>query len=98
MAALATKDITGANSFTDAVMVLAGDFSISVSGTFSATVTVQKSYDTSSPSNFEDVETFTAPVERVGYEAENIYYRVGVKTGEYTSGTVSVRIGGKDIQ
>jgi len=42
---------------------------------------------------WQDVETFTANAERVGDDPEkNINYRVGFKTGEYTSGTASVRI------
>lgn len=84
-----TKSITAQNTFTDPVQ-LTGNFNFSVSGTFSATVTVQRSTDNST---WRDVDTFTAATEEVGYEPEVMWYRAGVKTGAFTSGTVDVRLG-----
>ena len=84
-----TKSITAQNTFTDPVQ-LTGNFNLSISGTFSATVTVQRSTDNST---WRDVDTFTAPSEEVGYEPEVMWYRAGVKTGAFTSGTADVRLG-----
>lgn len=65
-------------------------FNLSISGTFVATVTVQRSIDQSA---WHDVDEWTAPAEVVGVEPESQWYRVGVKTGGYTSGTATVRLG-----
>lgn len=94
MSTYATKTITAENTFTDTA-VFDGDFNFSVSGTFSnnPTVTVQRSTDGSS---WVDVDTFTAAGEFVGFEPEpSMYYRAGVKTGEFGSGSSTVlRFGG----
>jgi len=82
------KTITAQNTFTDPVQ-LTGNFNLSISGTFAATVTVQRSTDSST---WRDVDTFTAPSEEVGYEPEVMWYRAGVKTGAFTSGTANVRV------
>ena len=89
MSTLASASIAAQNTFTTAKM-LQGDFNVSVSGTFAATVTVQRSPDNSS---WFDVNTFTTPIETAGFEPELMWYRVGVKTGDYTSGTAAVRLG-----
>lgn len=89
MATIASADITAQNIFTDAVQ-LSGWFNVSISGTFSATVTIQRSFDNST---WRDVDSWTAPTEEVGMEPEVCWYRIGVKTGNFTSGTASVRLG-----
>ena len=89
MSTLASKSILAQNTFTDAVQIT-GWFNVSISGTFSATVTVQRSPDNI---NWYDVNTFTAPFEGVGMDPEVMWYRVGVKTGAFTSGSVVVRLG-----
>lgn len=83
-----TKTIAAENTFSDPVRLI-GAFNFSLSGTFSATVTVQRSVD---GSTWRDVDTFTAPSEEVGYEPEVMYYRAGVKTGAFTSGSAVVRL------
>ncbi len=93
--AIVTKAISAENTFSDAVRCR-GYFNISIYGTFSATITVQRSFDDGS--TWLDVDDFTAASESVGLEAEIAKYRIGVKTGNYTSGTVNVRIGENDIQ
>lgn len=40
--------------------------------------------------------TFTTNTEEVGFDPELMWYRVGVKTGEFTSGTVVLRLGRED--
>ena len=92
MATIATKSIAAQNTFTDAVQ-LEGNFNVSISGTFTATVVVQRSPDNT---NWYDVNSFTAPFEGTGFDPEIIWYRIGVKTGGYTSGTVVVRLGRED--
>lgn len=92
MAQIASASITAENTFSDAAK-LEGYFNLSISGTFVATVTVQRSPDNST---WYDVDTFTAPAEEVGFEPEFMWYRVGVKTGGFTSGTVVVRLGRED--
>jgi len=88
---LVEKDISAENTFSDGLYV-EGDFSFSISGTFVGTVTVQRSFDAGA--TWRDVDTFTAPTETAGYDGEPIVvYRAGIKTGDYTSGTASIRIG-----
>jgi hypothetical protein len=86
---VASASITAQNTFTTAVQ-LEGYFNLSISGTWAATVTVQRSIDNST---WVDVDTFTTNTEDYGFEPELMWYRVGVKTGEFTSGTVVVRLG-----
>jgi len=97
MAELTSTSISAENTFTDAVLVRAGYFSLSIQGVTDSTVTVQKSYDNDTIINFNDVQTFTSPVEEVGFEPEDVYYRVGIKTGDYGSDTVDIRIGINDL-
>jgi len=81
------------NTWSPAIQVV-GHFNLSISGTFVATVTAQRSQD---GSTWRDVDTWTAPSEEVGYEPILNYYRVGVATGDYTSGTVVAWINGYDV-
>jgi hypothetical protein len=87
-----TKTISAADSFTDAVHII-GDFNLSISGTFSATVTVQRSTDNTT---WRDVDTFTASTEEVGYDPMKNFYRAGIKTGDYTSGSATILLNGYD--
>ena len=91
---LVTKEITAQNTFSDRISVK-GNFSISIAGTFVATVTVQRSFDAGS--SWADVDTFTAPIETIGFDPIGVNYRIGVKTGDFTSGTVTVTIRENDI-
>ena len=92
MTTIASASIAAQNTFTDAVR-LEGYFNLSLSGTWAATVTAQRSIDNST---WVDVDTFTVNSEEVGFEPELMWYRVGVKTGAYTSGTVVIRLGRED--
>ncbi|RWO57053.1 hypothetical protein [Mesorhizobium sp.] len=83
-------NITAQNTFTPAVFVQAGDpFDVSVSGTFVATVTLQRSKD---GTNWRDADTITSPSEWTGESGSAWWFRIGVKTGNYTSGTVTVEL------
>jgi len=88
---LIEKSIGAENTFATAAEVQAGMFNLSLSGTWVATVYVQRSFDQGE--NWLDVDSFTANGEYVGIEPEGkVYYRFGVKTGGYTSGTVVGRL------
>jgi len=90
MSRIVSASIGAQNTFTDAIK-LSGPFDLSISGTFVGTVTVQRSYDNST---WKDVDTFTAPTEDYGFQPEIAYYRAGIKTGAYTSGTAVVTLAG----
>lgn len=88
--ALVTASLTAQNTFSGGV-VLEGQFNFSLSGTWVATVTLQRSFDDGG--TWQDVETFTANLERIGVSPEtNIQFRFGIKTGDFTSGTVVGRL------
>lgn len=91
-----TKEITAENTFTDGVRTHnvsdgSPDAAVSISGTFVATVTVQRSLD-DGVTWVDLAPTYTAPTEVNAIKINGIVYRVGVKTGDFTSGTVSVGI------
>lgn len=95
-----TKTITGADEFTDPIEiehdVLSGrdrlDASIKA-GTFAATITVQRRF--AGETTWRDLDpAFTAAVERiVDTIATGTQHRIGVKAGDFTSGTIEVRMG-----
>lgn len=90
---------TAENTFTD-------DIKISGSGTFrefdliisglsagSATVTLQRSFG--SPGAWVDWKTYTTDQSITlddGLDGSDVWYRVGVKTGDFSSGTISMEI------
>lgn len=93
----ATQDsFTGANQFSSGNIKVTGvgtsrDLSIVRSGTWTATVTLQRSIGT--PGTWVDVATFTSNGTATYNDAldnQTIYYRVGIKTGNYTSGTAVI--------
>ena len=87
---LSAANITAQNTFSTAT-IITGYYNFSVSGTWVATVTLQRSYD--GGSTWVDLANFTSNVEDISLEPETgVYYRFGVKTGAFTSGTVVGRI------
>ena len=95
-----TATATAENMFTDWVSPTSqiprsdkghGRLNLSVSGTFVATVTLQRRFADDSVA--KAVETYTAATEQtvVDYEP-GVEYRVGVATGNFTSGSVSLRL------
>lgn len=88
-----TAAITAENTFTTALAIPVSkpNFNLSIWGTFSAVVTLQRSFD--GGTTWLDVATYGAPIEDRGFEPEGALYRVGVKTGGFTSGTCNVRLG-----
>ena len=85
--------VTAQNTFSDPIRIV-GSFDLSISGTFVATVVVQRSED---GTTWRNVDTWTAASEEVGYDPVSNFYRVGVATGGFTSGTVVASINGYDI-
>jgi hypothetical protein len=93
-----SKTISAADSWTDPVHII-GEFNFSIvastSPAFSGTVTVQRSSD---GTNWRDVDTWVSvSSEEVGYDPMKNYYRAGIKTGEYTAGSVTLSINGYDV-
>jgi hypothetical protein len=91
-----TADISSANVFTDAIRVVGVGGQrifgvIVITGPFVGTVTLQ--YSVGAPGSWVDSDTFTTDTSTShddGLDNQVIYYRIGVKTGEYTSGDVQV--------
>jgi hypothetical protein len=82
--------ISAQNIFTNPE-IIEGPFNASIQGSFSGTkVTVQRS---TNQTDWYDVDEFTAAGEWPGFEPERIWYRIGVKSGNYSTGPVLVRLG-----
>lgn len=93
--ALTYETITAQNTGSTPVTVR-NKFTLSMKGTFVATVHIQRHYGDPAledTPDWLDVTSYTAPVENIGVESDQpVYYRAFVKTGNYTSGTVSVAL------
>lgn len=87
--------LSAENTFSDPIRVVGIDtgrvFSIVITGTFVGTVTVQ--YSVGAIGAWVDLATtYTAPVSTSyddGQDNQIIFYRIGIKTGDYTSGTAT---------
>lgn len=102
----ATASLAGENQFTDSVRVAGlsnlneGDpevssraIGITVVDTFSATVTLQRSLDDAA--SWIDIRTYTVPTAEGyddGLDNQIAHYRLGIKTGDYTSGSASATL------
>lgn len=92
-----TAILTGDDQYTDHIRVTGIDsgrvFYYSISGTFSATVTLQRSVG--STLDWVDVSshaTATGGSLDDTYDNQIIYYRLGIKSGAYTSGSVTASL------
>lgn len=92
-----TQSISAENTFSSHIRVagISGQraFSVIISGTFTATVTLQ--YSVAEPGTWVDAASYTIPTSTSyndGLDNQIIYYRIGVKSGNYTSGTISVSL------
>lgn len=88
------SSVTAEDTFTDSILVTGVDtsreFTRSIAGTWVATVTMQRSVD---DATWVDVGTFTANTSGTfddGLDNVEYYYRIGVKAGEFTSGTIQL--------
>jgi len=87
---LIARTVTGENQFSDPAIIV-GYFNVSISGTWTGTVTCQRSFD--SGSTWFDVKDWDSNVQEFGFEPENnVQYRIGVKFNEYTSGPAVLRL------
>ena len=87
-----TRTITANSQFTDPVK-LSGYFNVSISGTWTGTITVQRSWDLGD--TWLDVDNWTANTEEYGLEPEYhnaVLYRIGAKADALTSGSVALRL------
>lgn len=92
-----TANISAENTWSDPIRVFGVGtdraFTIVLSGTWVATVTLQRSIG--AVGSWTDVTTYIAN-QTVNYndglDNQEIYYRIGVNTGNYTSGTVVERL------
>lgn len=87
-----TANLTAEDTFTSHIRVAGVEgtrqFAITISGTFVATLTLQQSIG--EPGNWIDVTTYTVATSIThddGLDNQIIYYRLGIKAGDYTSGT-----------
>jgi hypothetical protein len=88
---LMIASLAAENTYSDPLELEKGYFNFSLTGTWSAAVWVQRSFDRGG--SWRDVKSFVKNCEVIGYELEgNIFYRFGIKTGGYTSGTVVGRM------
>lgn len=93
-----TAAISGADQFSDPIRVAGVDaqrvFQVTISGTWTATVHLQ--YSVGEPGSWVDVKSWTANTTAENYDDtldnQIIYYRIGVKAGNYTSGTANVQL------
>jgi hypothetical protein len=89
-----SANITAEDTWSDYIRVVGAGasfrtFALTLSGTWSATVTLQRSVG--EPGDWTDIKSYTVNGTdnyNDGLDNQTIFYRVGVKTGDYTSGTV----------
>ena len=95
------KSIIAQNTFTDWItpksslyedMETAHFLNLSIAGTWVGTVTLQRRFHVADTPR--DVEAFTENAEESLFDHEaGVEYRLGIKTGNFTSGTCNVRLG-----
>lgn len=71
-----------------------GDFTVHIAGTFVATLHLQRSWNEGA--TWYDVKSYDAPTDpdENGFEPGGALYRIGCKTGNFTSGTATILIQG----
>jgi hypothetical protein len=85
------KSISAENTFSDPITVGCGYFKIYIWGSsFSATVSLQTTPDDGV--TWITAKTYTGKSVDVGLDPTGGKYRLGIETGNYTSGTVNVKI------
>jgi len=96
-----TQEITAQNTFTNTIRITGVDasriFTIIVTGLTATTSTVTLQRSLSEPGNWEDVsaESYTVDTTKTyddGLDNQIVYYRIGVKTGDYVAGTIDASL------
>lgn len=92
-----TDTFSAANDFSTHIRVLGSGesrrFALTLSGTFVATVTLQRSFDDGA--TWQDVQGYVAPGSTTvadGLDSQIVWYRIGIKVGDYTSGSVTASL------
>ena len=83
---LSEGTLSAEDTWIEEIALPAGNFTLSISGTFEAVVTVQRSYDDGV--TWGNCGDFSVPSELNGKEGLGALYRAGIKTGNYASGDV----------
>lgn len=94
-----TVDLSGDNQFSDPIRITGVDatrqFAVIITGTWTATITLQ--YSLAAPGTWVDATagSYTSNVS-VAYDDtldnQVVYYRIGIKTGDYGSGTATATL------
>lgn len=94
-----TSTLTGEGQYTNFIRVVgtgsSRTFSVTISGTWAGTITLQRSFtDDSSPANTTTTYTTNQTNLNVsdGLDNEIVYYRLGFNTGQYTSGSATATL------
>ncbi len=87
------KSITAQNEFAGPIPVRSGNVDISISGSFVANVRIQRSFEGDVEAEYVTLESFVDVAgERTIAIGSDQLIRVGVPTGDFTSGTPKVRV------
>jgi hypothetical protein len=89
------KQIDAENQFSDWLIVQPESaFTLSIFGTFSATITTQITYD--GGQTILDDTKFASPTNQISLKfPEEVKVRAGVLTGDFLSGIINIRLGRK---
>lgn len=89
--AIGSASLTAEDTYSSTLTnVVAPAFNVSISGTWAGTLTLQRRLD---GTNWRDVHEFTANIETEWpTKGDHVEWRIGFKTGGFTSGTAVVRI------
>ncbi len=83
--------MTAENQFSPELLVLGiFNFSLVPDGSFVGVVTIQRKFP--GDSVFRDIKDFTEKFEGSDLEPEGASYRYGIKTGNFTSGSIAGRL------
>lgn len=93
-----TASIGGADQWSDSIMVTGfgedeREFDVVITGTWVGTVTLQRSIGV--PDAWLEADTYTANTSTTiddDLDDQTVYYRIGIDTGDYTSGTALVSL------
>ena len=82
--------ISAQNTFTEAFLISSGLFHVGISGISGDTVHVQSSLDDGT--TWRDIASYTVDSTLTGEMGADCRIRVGVKTGNYSAGTIVAEI------
>jgi hypothetical protein len=90
------SSLAASNTFSDTIKITGvgtdRDYTVAITGTWVGTLTLQRSA-IGSDTGFTDAGTYTINASQTlsdAFDNETIYYRLGFKAGQYTSGTANI--------